>query len=347
MKKLLPFTLLALALVLGAAAAEAAKLPKITICHFPPGNPANWHTITISENALQKHQDQHGDLIGVACEDASCEQLCSDGDACTQDVMASEDCICLPSPGPPVDCDDDNPCTLNDCDPVDGCLNTPEPMDWPCMENDVAGLCDGNGTCDLCAGVVCDAPDQCQEDGTCNAGVCEYPDAPDGTTCDDGDPTTNNDECNSGTCEGDPDPCLGVTCDDSNSCTEDSCDPTDGSCIFDSSNTDGDMCDDGNPDTTGDQCNSGTCEGDPGVADCTRCTPDSLLLGCGFEVPPLKFQSCYTCAGYYQCGDPFVFPVWVACPGELFDVDTGLCGATSGTCNYTDGVCTGGDPPTG
>lgn len=35
---------------------------KITICHIPPGNPANMHEITISVNALQAHLD-HGDII--------------------------------------------------------------------------------------------------------------------------------------------------------------------------------------------------------------------------------------------------------------------------------------------
>jgi hypothetical protein len=36
---------------------------KITICHIPPGNPANVHTITISYNALDTHL-AHGDYIG-------------------------------------------------------------------------------------------------------------------------------------------------------------------------------------------------------------------------------------------------------------------------------------------
>ena len=36
---------------------------KITICHFPPGNPSNAHTISISANAWQAHLD-HGDHVG-------------------------------------------------------------------------------------------------------------------------------------------------------------------------------------------------------------------------------------------------------------------------------------------
>ena len=36
---------------------------KITICHFPPGNPGNPQTITISPNALDAHL-AHGDYLG-------------------------------------------------------------------------------------------------------------------------------------------------------------------------------------------------------------------------------------------------------------------------------------------
>lgn len=43
----------------GALAQEA----KVDVCHIPPGNPENAHTITISENALAAHLE-HGDNIG-------------------------------------------------------------------------------------------------------------------------------------------------------------------------------------------------------------------------------------------------------------------------------------------
>lgn len=41
---------------------------KVTICHIPPGNPDNRHTICIDEHALSAHQTHHGDTFG-ACED--------------------------------------------------------------------------------------------------------------------------------------------------------------------------------------------------------------------------------------------------------------------------------------
>jgi len=42
---------------------------KITICHVPPGNPDNAHTITVGEPAVIAHV-AHGDSIG-ACESES------------------------------------------------------------------------------------------------------------------------------------------------------------------------------------------------------------------------------------------------------------------------------------
>src|SRR5437763_13359856 len=37
---------------------------KETICHIPPGNPANLHTITVGEPSVAGHEG-HGDFLGV------------------------------------------------------------------------------------------------------------------------------------------------------------------------------------------------------------------------------------------------------------------------------------------
>ncbi len=71
-------------------AGAMAQGARVDVCHIPPGNPENAHTITISENALSAHLD-HGDRVG-ACET---EQ--------TVDVRESRDssesaCTC-PRPG--------------------------------------------------------------------------------------------------------------------------------------------------------------------------------------------------------------------------------------------------------
>ena len=37
---------------------------RVTICHRPPGNPSNCHTITVGAKAAEKHIAQHGDTLG-------------------------------------------------------------------------------------------------------------------------------------------------------------------------------------------------------------------------------------------------------------------------------------------
>ncbi|MCP3100917.1 hypothetical protein LZ198_18760 [Myxococcus sp. K15C18031901] len=39
---------------------------EVTLCHIPPGNPANAHTISVGVAAVKAHE-KHGDLLG-ACE---------------------------------------------------------------------------------------------------------------------------------------------------------------------------------------------------------------------------------------------------------------------------------------
>jgi hypothetical protein len=72
MKKiLLLFTILTTALVMLGSNAGAAS-SKLDICHVPPGNPSNAHTITVSENAVQSQSHlAHGDSIG-SCELSVC-----------------------------------------------------------------------------------------------------------------------------------------------------------------------------------------------------------------------------------------------------------------------------------
>lgn len=52
-----------LALMVPALAAAAGPKDKTELCHVPPGNPANAHTITVGGNAAQAHLG-HGDTLG-------------------------------------------------------------------------------------------------------------------------------------------------------------------------------------------------------------------------------------------------------------------------------------------
>ncbi len=223
-----------------AAAAHAGGAAKVNVCHIPPGNPTNWHTITIGENALPAHL-AHGDLAGT-CE-ANCETLCSDGNPCTQDVDPhAAECACLPT-HPPVNCDDSNLCTTDSCNPAaGGCVYAPidcsdgdlctvdacVPATGQCVSTPIAcgdgEICDsGTGQCyDPCSGVVCEPLDQCHVAGTCTDGTCDDPTAPDGTACDDGDAGTADDVCTEGVCAGEPippDPCEPNPCLNGGTCS--------------------------------------------------------------------------------------------------------------------------------
>lgn len=58
----LPALVVAIVLV---AFPATAGVPKVTICHYPPGNPENAQTITVGMPAVPAHVVLHGDDIGV------------------------------------------------------------------------------------------------------------------------------------------------------------------------------------------------------------------------------------------------------------------------------------------
>ena len=218
--------ILAVAVVFLAGSANlfAAGNAKVRICHIPPGDSDNFHTIMVSENALLAHL-AHGDVIG-SC-DEYCDILCDDGDACTIDACDPATGTCL-ADHPPVDCEDGDSCTINNCDPLSGCLSAPVVCDdfdectanlcsegnclYPLIDCGPNELCDpASGCYDPCGGVICDPIDQCHEPGNCvYPGECvDGPPEIDGIPCDDGNPATEDDECNSGVCVGIPTECDG------------------------------------------------------------------------------------------------------------------------------------------
>jgi hypothetical protein len=174
--------------VLVAGPAWAGPAPKVEICHIPPDNPSNFHTITVSSNALPAHL-AHGDL-GGACNNV-CATLCDDQNACTIDDTGDCETAGCPTVPAPVDCNDGNLCTDDSCDSNSGCVNTEVVCDDP----------------DLCTLNTC-APDT----GEC---VTSPVSCPDGFTCDLG----------TGACEPDipGDPCEGVVCDDGFTCIDGEC----------------------------------------------------------------------------------------------------------------------------
>lgn len=45
---------------------------KTTICHIPPGNPANAHTLCVGNQAVPAHLDNHGDYLGPCKAEQPC-----------------------------------------------------------------------------------------------------------------------------------------------------------------------------------------------------------------------------------------------------------------------------------
>ncbi|HEY8923495.1 MAG TPA: hypothetical protein VIU64_03880 [Polyangia bacterium] len=119
---------------LGACDPQDTK--KTTICHVPPGNPANAHTICVGSSAVPHHMKNHGDLVG----------------ACQAETM------CPPPPPPPPSCDDGHGHgkggASGDCG-AGGHGGQPDPV---CP--------DGQSVCGT-------ADNQCPEDvGSCVSGCC-------------------------------------------------------------------------------------------------------------------------------------------------------------------------------
>jgi len=121
--------------------------------------------------------------VDICDEFSGCQNLlvaegtpCEDGDACTtEDTCSGGVCV----GGPPVDCDDGNPCTDDGCNPSTGCYHN-------------------NNTS------PCDDGDVCTDSDTCSGGVCVGGSCADGTLCDDGDPNTVEDTCWDCACVGTP-----------------------------------------------------------------------------------------------------------------------------------------------
>src|SRR5262249_39936317 len=53
-------------------ACDPGSTKKTTICHIPPGNPANAHTICVGNAAVPAHLNNHGDSIGPCAVEKPC-----------------------------------------------------------------------------------------------------------------------------------------------------------------------------------------------------------------------------------------------------------------------------------
>jgi len=146
-------------------------------------------------------------------------------------------------------CNDDNPCTDDVCDAVNGCLH---------VDNDANGCSDGNSctTPDVCLGGTCvPGPNPCDDQNACTVDVCD----------------------GLGGCTHAP---LG--CDDVNPCTDDSCVPASGCAHADNALP----CSDGIVCTVGDRCVGGACLAGAPPAAIPFCNTNAISVPSVGAAPP-------------------------------------------------------------
>ncbi|MBW2701803.1 MAG: neprosin family prolyl endopeptidase [Deltaproteobacteria bacterium] len=138
--------------------------------------------------------------IGATCVECSMQAHCSDNNVCNgQESCQSNSCV----GGTSLVCNDGNPCTNNDCEPLNGCIhdfntNTCDDGDW-CTHNDRCSQGSCTGTLTDCSAM----------DGPCIRGVCDPADGTcgeepveNGQSCDDAKPCTLGETCQQGLCIG-------------------------------------------------------------------------------------------------------------------------------------------------
>jgi cysteine-rich repeat protein len=215
-------------------------------------------------------QCTYDNCIGGACQHSPKAGPCDDGNACSKaDLCSDGQCK-----GAAVNCDDANPCTLDGCDPIKGCVTlateTTCTDDNACTQGDACGA----KGCVPGEALVCDDGKACTTDSCDPKLGCQYQN--NAAPCDDGSACTIGDTCAEGACAS----TQKLTCADGNPCTDDSCDPSKG-CVFSANDK---PCSDGNVCSSGDACQEGVCL--PGAAtncdDSNPCTTDTCnpKLGC-------------------------------------------------------------------
>jgi hypothetical protein len=291
--------------------------------------------------------------VASGCSYVPLPGICNDGDACTE----NDGCSTGQCTGDTVDCDDGNPCTLDDCDPAAGCT-------YDSATSEQAACSDGNACTvgDICAGGLC-VPGElidCDDGNVCTNDSCDIAsgfckNANNNQPCDGVLPCVSGPVCSNGACTGgtkQTDCCaLNGDCDDANPCTSDAC-AADGSCT--STKISGLACEDGSACTIGDKCQLGACTAGAklGCSDGEPCTLDYCVPASGCANLVLVSGPCSdgdACNGLEMCNKDGCQP---ASPPDCDDNNP----CTIDTCNSDKGcqnaslqpgkVCDDGSPCT-
>jgi hypothetical protein len=207
----------------------------------------------------------------LGCQFVATEAECDDGNGCTLvDVCVAGVC----KGGTAPDCDDDNLCTTDSCDPAVGCIHLLNSV--PCDDGDVCTTGDHChlGDCVSSGNLECKDSNLCTTDSCSPLAGCQFVD--NNVACDDANACTVDDACGDGMCTAG----LPLDCDDNDLCTDDSCDSAQG-CVHVNNSV---PCDDHDACTVSEFCSGGLCGGGAGVEcdDQELCTTDSChpIDGC-------------------------------------------------------------------
>ena len=273
--------------------------------------------------------------------------FCDDNSVCTEEDICQGDAAGT-CQGTDIsdNCDDGDPCTDDNCDPVGGCSHSVEGVDAACDDGDpctASDICQGDGTCAGSTPTDCDDDNDCTADSCDSDSGCLHDGSGITTNCDDGNACTVGDFCRgdaAGTCAG-----IFIDlmdCDDGNFCTVDTCDAQLG-CVHDGSGIAG-ACDDGDACTSGDTCAgdaAGSCVGGA-ATDCddgNECTADACdpASGCLHDGSGIQVA----------CDDDSVCTIDDVCAGDLAgtcsgtDITAAQCGdgnsCTADSCDPVDG----------
>ena len=205
-------------------------------------------------------------------------------------------------------CDDHDPCTVDSCDAVLGCLNVPKNAGDPCDDGDACILdetCNAEGQC-------VGTPKQCDDGNVCDGAE----------TCD-----PSSGACVSG---------VALACGDGNPCTDDACDPVVGCTHANNAAS----CDDGDACTLGDTCSGGFCQAGtpkdcPTGQVCVAGACSEQLCGSAADCP----DDGDACNGVTHCDAALGC---VTTPAVACEDDT-VCNGVA-TCNPATGACIAGTP---
>ncbi|MSP93463.1 MAG: hypothetical protein EXR79_17005 [Myxococcales bacterium] len=347
-------------------APEAAATPDTQVADTPPADatmPADGDPLDAEPVELPppKPQCQSADDCPAAapCQLASCGAngkcayvamadgaTCSDGNACsTGDLCAAGQCAAKGE----LQCDDQNPCTADKCNPLAGCINLP-----------------------VAASTVCDDGDNCTSGDACEAGqcasgvnICQCKTNSDCGKFEDGNLCNGTLYCDKAagppfTCKQNPATVVACPNSQDNACQTNTCIPATGACelVLTPENT---PCSDGDKCTTGDFCDKGLCKGGLNTctckanADCKAFEDGNACNGTLFcnkalsacEINPLTVVTCFTSSDTYclqntcnpKDGNCYDLPVHEGKPCDDGNLCTPNESCQSGQCQSGVNVC--------